>query len=351
MKEIFKTKSFWTIFLLASFVITSAFFNLEKIFQSEIDFLIIPQNEVSVKNSPQIISNLSALPATLSFFGEIIRENPDLFNEGIGEFPDDKKKQYWNKKIKIENFKETGIIRITLNDKDRFQLEDLADQVKETFIKSVGIYYDIKKDIDVRLIEEPIVQDAFAQPFWIIILKGFLTGFLISFLSFYFSFSFLKKNQKNEKKQTKKDYFQSNFNQNKKSFFELKPNKNEIGKKKFTESKIKPWILAETTGEENYFSGFSKKWMAPDNLPVAPEEPKKEDEKKEELIFSVPKSKHLFSQNFPNENLPKHKDKTKEDLLPTKMSEENETEELEFREPTLEEVKERLNKLLSGKKI
>lgn len=372
MKEIFKTKSFWIIFLLASFVITASFFNLKKTFQAEIDFLIIPQSEVSVKNSSQIISNLSALPKTVSFFEKIIEENQDLLNGGIGESSDNEKKEYWNEKIKIDNFKETGIIKITVSDKDRFQAEDLADEIKDNFIKSVGIYYDIEKDIDVRLIEEPIIKDTFSQPFWIIISEGFLTGFLISLFSFFLSFSLLEKNQKNVKKQIKKDFFQSRFSQNKESFFEIKSNENERGellKKKVDKSKMRPWILAETAREENYFSGYLKKAVAPDNLPVASEKPEEEyakpekeyakprekekydaesvliSEKKEKLISSVP-----ISQSFSEESLPKFKSELKENLSEDLVSE-GETEDLKIHEPTPEEVKERLNKLLSGGKI
>ena len=309
MRKVFNLKSFWLISaatLVAVFVLSV---NLSRVYEAKTDILIIPKSAVAVENANQIIENMQNLPTTLTFFNRMAEENADVANDTLAELPDYKKKIYWNSELNVSRVGNSGILQITARDKDRYRAEVLSSQTTKTLLGSVGLYYDIRNNLDVRIID-PTVTDYSAGTFNYMIFSEILLGVLvIIFLAFSAGIAIFEK-EKNL--QIELPNFLSNY-ENIFSLSRLKKEdaapvleKNDVAKSVPLE---KEWTLGAEEKPYTDFVNRTKVASAPANLPIA----------EDETFLEVP-------QELPEKN-----------KMPL------------THEATDEEVKARLNKLLSGK--
>jgi hypothetical protein len=195
MKEIFNPKFSLVFFIVASIVIFFTVLNFNQIYRSEISILVIPKSEKAVQNSDQIIENIRNIPQTLFFFNRIISIDEKFLSDQIEDLPDNKKKKYWNSKIGTERISEAGIFKIIISDRIRYRSEFLCLKTSEELIKTIGIYYDIKKDVDVRIIDGLVTEYVSGVSkiflFFVSIVFSLLLSFLINFI---LVFLFKKKN-------------------------------------------------------------------------------------------------------------------------------------------------------------
>ena len=198
MKEIFKLKTFWIIFAAAALVFFVALINFNRVWESEAQVLIIPKSETAAENSEQMVENFKVLVASLSFYEKIAKDDEDLLDKTVSELPAGKKKIYWNSKIKTERLEKSGVIRIKTLDKSRFQSEALNNQAVKTLIAAAGFYYNIKTDIDIRVIESSVSKEIVSHSKIALFLESLAGTFILTVISFLISFS-LFKNGKKEK--------------------------------------------------------------------------------------------------------------------------------------------------------
>ncbi|MFZ2975112.1 MAG: hypothetical protein WA055_00600 [Candidatus Moraniibacteriota bacterium] len=264
MKEIFKSKKFYILFVFAVAFVFLALINLGQAYQSQRDLLVIFKSEKAAINASIILENLRLL------------SNP-------------------NEQIKVERIGGSSILKFTAKNKTLYTAETLSSQAVKNFISTIGVYYDIRNDIDIRIINGSKTKSSFAGSYSYAFFASLLVGFFLALILNYFLFLF-EQSQPKEKIKTNLTW----------SYKEAP--KDEVKQVAMKIEKVKKPISVE----EEYIPIFSKKAVAPDNLPVAEEMPVFEQSQKEE---------------------PK-KEETKTPLI---------------HEATAEEVKERLNRLLSGK--
>ena len=315
MKEILKLKIFWIVFIITTGIIFVALINFNRVYCSQTEILIIPKNILAVKNSNQIIENLKQIPHTLSFYKEMIQKNDEVANEAILELPDYKKKNYWNSKIKIERVGKSGILKIITSDEDRYQAIVLDNQATKTLINRANFYY--KTNLSLKVLDSLITKNVSNVFNYILFLESIIGAFLLSFLSFFISFNLFKKEE--TLKIIYPDLlFQKNYNKN----------YNKV------QNKYKPNPT------------FTKTANAPRNLPIVQSFPTENKKQPELKTFTLEKE---LEKAKPKEEEAEIKSE-KENLFVDKNSEKADNEnKADDREATPEEVKERLNKLLSGK--
>jgi capsular polysaccharide biosynthesis protein len=254
-----------------------------KTYNTEISVIFIPQNEKIAEQTSQIAENLTIIPTKLSFYERLLSDNKDIEDQFIG-FSNDKRKELWNKTIQVEREKNSTIINIEAS--DRFQSQKLAKQTAFTLFNVMSRYYNIKTDIDFRIIEGPITS-AHIKNWPLLTLSSLILGMILALLINIVSLNIA-------------------------SLFK-KQNEIEIPVEKIFQSFPKP--------------DFPKKEYpeAPVDLPIA----KELAEEPETTIENI----------YPLEDLeiekPKEVFKKEEEIF-------------EKREPTEEELKERLNQLLRG---
>ena len=314
-------------------------FNLNKsrIYESETDILLLPKNETGALSLDATIDNFKLVLESLAF-NDRIAENSDALEAGL-ELPNYKRKEFWNSKLSVARAEKSGVIRIKNFDKESVLARELNADTVENLIAVAGNYYDIKTDLEMRIIDGPIVQKIAAQNLPITVGVSALWSLGIFVVMFFlFPFIFIKKEPRKralpgqefsrQRAQGKKiipaiipeeeNYFAT------RDFFEQAKKTEEV---KVTE---KVSVTEKVQSQKSNFSlptfpSFGKKAPTPVNLPVNEEE--------------IP---DIFRQKATMPEVGK-------ELVPEKKEEESIPEYIP-REATPVEVRARLNRLLSGGK-
>jgi len=277
------------------------FLDIFKTYNTEISIIFIPQNEKTAEQADQIAENLTIIPTKLSFYERLLRDNKEIEDQFVG-LSDDRRKFLWNKAVQVERERESTIIKIEAN--DPLQSQELARQTAFTLFNVMSQYYNIKTDIDFRIIDGPITDAEIKN--WLVLLIfsliiGIVLAFLINIVSLYLVSLYEKR--KSRKAAVKK--------------ISLSFPKQDLPQKENVKENepIIPKALPKV----------AKKSQAPANLPVIQNLPEK-TEAITKKIYSIGNSET---------------GKMKEAI-------EKKEEISENKEPTEEELKERLNQLLRG---
>ncbi len=308
MSETFKAKKFYIFFLIATVMAFLLLINFERTYQSQTEILVIFKSEKSAQNADIILENLTILPGSLSFYDRVIRAEEDAKNEAVSELPDYKRKKYWNEIIEIKRAGKSSVLQFIAKNDDAYTAEILSTQAVKSLISVIGAYYDIRNDIDIRIIEGPITKSSFSGSYIYTFIRSLLAGFFLAFILHYFLFLFAK-NQPKEKSKIKLTW---TYKETPKST-EKKQNDTPARNASHSDAggEIKKVTKSDIVKGE-YIPIFGKKVAAPDNLPIAEDIPAFEQTKEEVTEVKTEKTPLVH-------------------------------------EATAEEVKERLNKLLSGK--
>lgn len=322
IKEIIKNKTFWIASLALAIMIFFVAMSSSKMYQSDMDVLFLPKSETAVRNVEQIIANAKQIPFSLSFYNKLVESNSDIDDEAF-ELPDAKRKDFWNSKIETNQIEKSGAVRITIFSSNQMQAEILSRQTANNLIVAMSRYYNIKTELDMRIIDGPIVSQTRKTNIflWIFLslIFGLIAGLFVSILT-----ELIADRIENEKgdRQTefkKQPLTLANFSfpilggmENKKTLPAEPENVFDFNIKKEREI-VEPAIVEES------FTVGEKKAAAPANLPIA----------EEEISFdfkSQPEEEMQFVEKIVSDAVSKDT----------------------AREATPEEVKARLNKLLSG---
>ena len=324
MRDILKSKIFWTFSAAFAMIIFVVAINLNKTYEAETNILLLPKNETAVRNVNQIIENVRQIPLTLSFYNKIIENNSDI-EDAAFELPDAKRKQFWNSQIEAIQIGKSGLIKISIFNSNPLQAEMTSRQAISNLSVATSRYYNIKTELDMRIVDGPIVSQVtrINISLWIFIslVAGIFFGFIINLGSGLFSKKFTQESV--APSSMPRPFVFPEF-----AAPEVKERKTEIdfGNKNIFDFKIEDEaaIAKSSMKKEEVPMAQEKKASAPANLPVA----------EEEFVFALPTE---VEQSIP-------KEEEIEAFVAEKIAEPIDT----TREATPEEVKARLNKLLGG---
>ena len=301
MLEIFKLKKFYITLVIFIGIIFIILVNFNRTYQAKTEILVIFKSEKAIENSDQILENLKLISQSLPFYEKVLADNEDAQEELILELPDYKKEKYWREIVKMERIGESSGLEITAVSQDAYSAQVLSTQTVKSLIGSIGAYYDIENDLAIRIISPAVTQNSFSGSYFYLILESIFAGFVLAFILNYFLQSLEKETL--QKKSTR----------------------------------ILPWVYKET----------------PNNTParnathsVAGGEIKQNDTEKK-MIFTVKKVEPIFTKKA---TAPANLPIAENNIFEISKADEIEEKNLTLsHEATPEEVKERLNKLLSGK--
>lgn len=234
---------FFILALILSATFCLLFLENFKSYNSQITILFIPKNEKMAIQSEQVVKNLTEFPHYLSFYEKLLVDNENIEDEFIG-YSKDKRKELWNKKLEISRENNSGLIEIGITGEDQVESEKIAKQAAFTLFGTASRYYNIKNEIDLRIIDGPITSVKIKNWAWLIslsVILGAFSSFLITvvclksgnFLLNGFRFiskifyrqklsSKIEKNKEKEKLEIKAEYplftsFEKSMSQEKKS--------------------------------------------------------------------------------------------------------------------------------------
>lgn len=159
------------------------FINAFSTHTAKVEILFNAKSETAALQSRQILDNLVALPKTLFFYDRLLKYNKDVRDIAAGENPVQRKK-VWNEFITIRKIgKNSSIFEIAITTKLESDANQLAQKTVRNLFDTASFYYDIKNDIDLRVVDGPIVEkNVFSGWFKALILSivfGFLTAFIL----------------------------------------------------------------------------------------------------------------------------------------------------------------------------
>ena len=306
--------------------------NLSKVYQAETTVLFLPRTEVTARNIDQIIANAKQIPTALSFYDKLVENNPSM-NDEASELVDVERKEFWNSKIKISQIGKSGMLAVKTLGDGQINTEALSRRVVSDLLNIMSKYYNIKTDLDIRIVDGPIISQAVRMniSLWIFLslLFGCVGGFLVSTFFMLLSQADFERTEKF----TVED--QSDFEQETNEFPPVSFSETRIENKEalpeirniFNFDAEAEVVLAQPKKEE-FLGASEKKAAAPDNLPIA----------EEEFVFAMP-----TETVSPIEPVAELKEvKPVETMIAEAVAADT------TREATPEEVKARLNKLLRG---
>lgn len=166
------------IFSITSFIILA---DIGKEYKSELTILIIPKSQIVVGQVDNIVQNISNFPKLLSFYKKLLSNNAELEDRFSG-FSADQKKKMWNDNVEIEIIGGEGngsMVVITAYGKTKSEAVLYARKTVGTLLEVVSKYYDIKNDIDIRIIDGPITSAVFKGVGYLIFFSIFI-GFILA---------------------------------------------------------------------------------------------------------------------------------------------------------------------------
>jgi capsular polysaccharide biosynthesis protein len=316
-------RAFVVAFVFATLAASLFWLDFFRGYRAEITVLVISKTEMS---SQEVAENMAEITRTLSFYERVLSDN-DLIDDDFEGYVPDKRKALWNDVISVKRQANSSALFLETKGGTPEKTKRLAKQTAQTLFSVAGLYYNVKTDIDMRVIDGPIVSYRLAKPF-LFGVTSILTGLIIT--SFFF-FVLNAISQFVARPKTGTEKMQEKF-----SIGETVP---WIDPRKFIPSKPKE-LSFENVSKESRAPQYVAHAPAPANLPVAPEEIELPTTDENEIPFEfetlTQESEEMFSteQGKP---------------LGFPVRGEHSIQQSNRGEPTSEEYKRRLNELLAGR--
>jgi hypothetical protein len=314
--------------------------------------MINTKSIAAVKQQPQIVSNIMELSKTLSFYDRLLKNNPDM-RDVTSDLAPAQRKAKWNTILTVEKASyDASVINITTTTTHASDSIQLAKKTARTLFDTSAFYYNVKNDVDLRLIDGPITRTQVSNWFWLLLLS-IVMGFSASGMLEYLVFG--------EKRITIKKPDFSKMN----SLFDFKKNadvkiedeleslnnlyQEDLANTPFVFNDEHPApeeISAELPDSKNYDEKFQEikkitKKLEPGKYPNFPELPT-EHKQPSAAPDNLPVADDAYFSQYlqPVESVPAN--------LPVQIEEQQPSIDTK-KEPTPEELKKRLNELLKGK--
>ncbi len=130
-----------------------------------------------------VADSLAALTRTLSFYERVLADN-DLIDDEFAGYVPNKRKALWNETVSVKQEDKSGTLVILATGDTPEQARRLAQQVARTMFAVAGLYYNVKTDVDMRIIDGPIAARAFDN-ILLFSVTSILTGFCVTVVFFW----------------------------------------------------------------------------------------------------------------------------------------------------------------------
>ena len=165
--------------------LASGLFWLDSFRISEAEMKILVIGKTPVVQGSEVAENLSALSANLSFAERALKkneENETLASEFALSSPDERKAK-WNELVRVKRLKESGVLSVRTRSEEAETSKDLAMAASQELLATASFYYNVRTDVDLRIVEGPLVSVTVASPF-LYLLTSLGTSFAVTTLFF-----------------------------------------------------------------------------------------------------------------------------------------------------------------------
>ena len=183
----FKSKLFWITTIVVAVIVFMIGVNQNKAFVGETDILVLSKSDQVSRNLDQVIGDVKEIPHSLSFYNKLLQENPDIEDVAAG-LPDAQRKSEWNANLDVRSIKNSGVLKVEFSSPSQLQAEIVSEQTAKDIAVVMSRYYSIQSDLDIRLIDGPIVQKANGMKNGGLIALGIVIGLIGGAITFFLSY-------------------------------------------------------------------------------------------------------------------------------------------------------------------
>ncbi|MFA6383679.1 MAG: hypothetical protein WCX17_04650 [Parcubacteria group bacterium] len=299
-----KSKSFWIVMIVVIAGVLLAYSNSGKTYVGTTDILVLPKSDRIVRNVEQIIGDAEQIPRSLKFYDIMLQENSNIEDQ-FASLPDAERKASWNAMLRVDQKKKSGVLSVAISSQNQLQASILSQQTAKDIAVVLSRYYDIKTDLDIRLIDGPIVAQT-GRPLTLGLTGiGIIIGIIAGVIA-YLIFGYARESLAMPKSKIAFPSYVADKTLEKAGFAP--------DAKTETKAEIEQIIFAQPAVKKETPAEGEKKAFAPENLPVG--------------------------SDFVISSLRRAEKTSKKD---------EETADFKSHEATEEEIRARLNKLLGGK--
>lgn len=289
-----------------------------KKYVSEISIIFIPKSEIAAQDAERIIGNMEILPTKMFFYDRMAMYDKDIESK-ISNFTE----------IGSEREENSSIVKLSVIAKDRSDSTALAKTAAKTLFNVMGFYYDIKKDADFRIVEDPTAKVSVTD--WTSMAVSSLLIGIFSLFAINFIFQNISSYSGSLKRKAKKAT----------NFFEV--SRRIKAKPEITKEDEIYQIKAKSPSVPAVPAPLEKKSPAPENLPTVPGKLTFVDE--DYFRNNIIKGTRVGPEKTEKPEVAASK--TEPSVFAEVAGGNKETADF-HREPTQEELKKRLNQLLRG---
>lgn len=152
-------------------------------YSAEVTVLVVSRPTIS-QSGQDVAGNLVALTRTLSFYDRVLVDN-DLIDDPFDGYAPDKRKEFWNDTVTVKKLDGGSVLGVRAVGNTPEEATLLAAQTAQTLFSVAGLYYNVKTDIDLRIIDGPLLRYVLVKPFLfggVSLLSGFFVTALFFFL-------------------------------------------------------------------------------------------------------------------------------------------------------------------------
>lgn len=308
---------------------------------AEVTVLIVSRTGTAPASS-DVAEDVAELVRTLAFYDRMLAGS-DRIDDAFEGYAPDKRKALWNGTVSVEHPDDSGVLVIRARNDASETAKLLARETAQTMFSVAGFYYDVKTDIDMRIIDGPIVSAVLVRPISFV-MTSVLSGFFVTSL-FFFLLSVVPRLIAGRKRDIS---FADTHMAPEKAYpeFSIGEAVPWIDPKKFIPAKPSTLSFQETKEASSVQASRSVAHApAPANLPVADDEVPSLSYDDEAFPFEFEAPAEASSEES-EEMFPENQEETRSFTVP--KASESGASDVHPEEPTAEEYKRRLNELLSG---
>lgn len=187
----------WVAAVILVLVINLLLIDLGKSYVAETTVIVLPKSELAAVQLEKITNNIAAFPEMLAFRERLLLENSGLKDETKNQ-QQFLRQLAWQRQIstQVTKFSRSSLIKISVQGKNQSEARLLATKSTQTLFGVTSKFYNLEKDLDLKVANGPIVK---AQVPWagalllLSIFLGFALAVLIEVALIYLEKNLLRK--------------------------------------------------------------------------------------------------------------------------------------------------------------
>lgn len=147
-------------------------------YEAEAVALVVERSNFGGKSAATLVG----LSRTLPFYDRVLSSNELLEDTAAGMTPE-RRKASWLERVRVITKDEGGVLTIQAWGENQEEARLLARATIETLFETASLYYNIKTDLDVRLIENAVIRPV-VRSYPRLVLWSLVSGIIITSLFF-----------------------------------------------------------------------------------------------------------------------------------------------------------------------